>query len=131
MDNAKSFDVDQRIAVGTSPVLCLGVCFRINCDSGVGIVLIKAYFCKKLKMEIMQATQTVRLKYDIISWLTELEDKRRLQELYQWIITKEKEDIVRLTSEQVDMLRMSEEDIKQGRLVAESDLNKSDEQWLF
>jgi hypothetical protein len=79
----------------------------------------------------MQTTQTIRLKYDIISWITGLEDNKRLQELYQWIITTEDEDIIQLSSEQIDMLLMSEVDIKHGRLIEEEELNKSDEQWLF
>ncbi|GHT39432.1 hypothetical protein AGMMS49965_05410 [Bacteroidia bacterium] len=33
--------------------------------------------------------QAVKLKRDIISYVTELTDKKLLQELYQWVVTKE------------------------------------------
>ncbi|MDR0865241.1 MAG: hypothetical protein LBO74_09985 [Candidatus Symbiothrix sp.] len=36
--------------------------------------------------------QTVKLKYDIISWITGLEDRKLILELYQWVTTKEKVD---------------------------------------
>ena len=29
--------------------------------------------------------QTIQLKYDIISWVTEVNDKKLIQKLYQWI----------------------------------------------
>jgi hypothetical protein len=79
----------------------------------------------------MTTTQIIKQKYDIISWITGLDDKNLIQELYQWVITREKEDVVHLSSEQVDMLLMSEDDIRNGRLISENDLNKADEQWLF
>ncbi|GHS98525.1 hypothetical protein FACS189421_07290 [Bacteroidia bacterium] len=34
--------------------------------------------------------QAVKLKKDIISYVTGLDDKKLIQELYQWVITKEK-----------------------------------------
>ncbi|GHT79878.1 hypothetical protein AGMMS50262_23940 [Bacteroidia bacterium] len=37
--------------------------------------------------------QTAQLKYDIISWITALEDKKRIETLYQWVMTQEKEDV--------------------------------------
>jgi len=36
------------------------------------------------------------------------------------------EEIVSLSSEQIEMLLMSEEDIQAGKLISESELNKSD-----
>ncbi|MDR0865941.1 MAG: hypothetical protein LBO74_13560, partial [Candidatus Symbiothrix sp.] len=67
----------------------------------------------------MTTTQIIKQKYDIISWVTGLDDKNLIQELYQWVTTKEKEEIIQLSSEQVDMLLMSEDDIRNGRLVSE------------
>jgi hypothetical protein len=29
--------------------------------------------------------QTIQLKYDIISWITEVNDKKLIRELFQWI----------------------------------------------
>jgi hypothetical protein len=78
----------------------------------------------------MTTTQIIKQKYDIISYVTGLDNKKSIQELYNWIIAKEKDNIVQLSSEQIDMLLMSEDDIHNGRLVSENDLNKSDELWL-
>jgi hypothetical protein len=82
------------------------------------------------KIKIMAAAQIIKQKYDIISYVTGLDNKNSIQELYDWIMTKEKEDVVQLSSEQTDMLLMSENDIRNGRVVSEYDLNKSDEQWF-
>jgi len=35
-----------------------------------------------------------------------------------------------LTSHQIEMLMMSEKDIEQGNLVSESDMKKTDEEWM-
>jgi len=40
------------------------------------------------------------------------------------------DNIVSLSSEQIEMLLMSEKDIENGDLISESDLNKSDTEWL-
>jgi hypothetical protein len=37
--------------------------------------------------------QTIQLKYDIISWVTGLNDKNLVSELHQWMMSKEKEDV--------------------------------------
>jgi len=40
------------------------------------------------------------------------------------------ENVVSLSSEQIEMLLMSEKDIENGDLVSETELNKSDTEWL-
>jgi len=40
------------------------------------------------------------------------------------------EELLTLTSEQIEMLLMSEKDIENGNLISESDLNKTDAEWL-
>ena len=40
------------------------------------------------------------------------------------------DNVVSLTTEQIEMLLMSEKDIENGDLVSESELNKSDTEWL-
>ena len=40
------------------------------------------------------------------------------------------DNIASLSSEQIEMLLMSEKDIENGDLISESDLNKSDTEWL-
>jgi hypothetical protein len=78
----------------------------------------------------MTAAQIIKQKYDIISYVTGLDNKNSIQELYNWINAKEENDVVQLSSEQKELLLMSEDDIRNGRLVSENDLKKSDEQWL-
>jgi hypothetical protein len=38
--------------------------------------------------------QTVRLKYDLISWITGLEDKKLILKLHKWIEEQESTDII-------------------------------------
>jgi len=40
------------------------------------------------------------------------------------------DNVVSLSSEQIEMLLMSEKDIEKGDLISESELNKSDTEWL-
>lgn len=40
------------------------------------------------------------------------------------------EESITLSTEQIEMLSMSEKDIKDGKLVSESELKKRDSQWL-
>ena len=41
--------------------------------------------------------QTIQLKYDIISWVTEINDKKLIRELYQWI---EKQKVTEISAEE-------------------------------
>ncbi|MDR0792521.1 MAG: hypothetical protein LBE82_04375 [Chitinophagaceae bacterium] len=38
--------------------------------------------------------QTIQLKYDIISWVTELDDEKLIRKLHKWIDEQEPENIV-------------------------------------
>lgn len=40
------------------------------------------------------------------------------------------DNVVSLSSKQIEMLLMSEKDIENGDLVSETELNKSDTEWL-
>jgi len=42
--------------------------------------------------------QTARLKFDIISWITGLNDEKVIQNLYQWI---EKQESARVSAEEI------------------------------
>jgi DNA-binding MarR family transcriptional regulator len=77
----------------------------------------------------MQTAQIARQKYDIISWVTRLEDRKLINRLHREA-TKEKGEIIRLSPTQLEMIKMSEDDIKNGRIVSEEELNKRDAQWL-
>jgi len=37
--------------------------------------------------------QTIQLKYDIISWITGLNDKKLINEMHQWVMDKEKGEV--------------------------------------
>ncbi|GAB6012431.1 hypothetical protein [Viscerimonas tarda] len=76
----------------------------------------------------MSTAQIARKKYDIISWITGLEDKKLIRRLHQLAMNQTEENIVHLSPEQTELLKMSDDDIKNGRLVSEEKLNKLDEQ---
>jgi len=42
----------------------------------------------------------------------------------------QKDEVISFSSEQLELLMMSEQDIKDGKLISESDLDKFDEEWL-
>ena len=53
-----------------------------------------------------------------------------LEAIENLFVSTQKENITPLSSEQIEMLIMSEQDIKYGKLISESDLDKHDTQWL-
>ena len=73
--------------------------------------------------------QISRQKYDIISWVTKLENRKLIRELHH--LATAQEEIVHLSGAQMAMLRMSDEDIKNGRLVSEEELIIQDNKWLY
>jgi len=66
-------------------------------------------------------------KYDIITWLTRLEDKNLISNLY----ALSQENVLHLEPAQVEMLKMSNLDIMNNRLVSEEELMQKDEKWLY
>ena len=48
------------------------------------------YFAEKLNDKFMQ---TILLKYDIISWDTDVNDKKLIRKLYQWIEDQKMKEI--------------------------------------
>jgi len=38
--------------------------------------------------------QTIQLKYDIISWITGLEDKKLIQKLHKWVEEQKSADVI-------------------------------------
>jgi len=77
----------------------------------------------------MSALQISKQKFDIISWVTKLENRKLIRDLHKLATTDE--EIVHLSDAQINMLRMSEDDINQGRLVSEEELALQDEIWLY
>jgi len=76
---------------------------------------------------MMTTTQLTQQKYDIITWLTRLEDKNLISDLY----ALSQENVLSLQPAQVEMLKMSNLDILNNRLVSEEELMQKDEKWLY
>lgn len=71
------------------------------------------------------------IRNGIIDKLLTISNKEYLSALYQVvessIVDKDK---VKLTEEQVLMLKLSDKDIKNGKLISQSELDKNDLKWL-
>ena len=76
----------------------------------------------------MSAIENIRNR--LIDRILATRNERFLEAIENIFISTQNEEIVNLTSEQIEMLLMSENDIKEGNLVSESELNKSDNKWL-
>ncbi len=71
------------------------------------------------------------LRNNIIDKLLTITNKDYLSALYQLVKTNSIEkDTVKLTKEQILMLELSDKDIKTGKLISQSQLDKDDLQWL-
>ena len=77
----------------------------------------------------MPTVQISRQKYDIISWIMRLENRKLIRELHHLATTQE--EIVHLSGTQKAMLQMSEDDIENGRLISEEELTTRDKKWLY
>jgi hypothetical protein len=77
----------------------------------------------------MKTTDIIR--NNIIDKLLTITNKDYLSALYQLVKTSSVDkDTVKLTEEQVLMLQLSDKDIKSGKLISQSQLDKDDLQWL-
>ena len=71
------------------------------------------------------------LRDSIIDKLLTISNKDYLAALYQLVDKSSAEgNTVKLTEKQVVMLKMSEHDIENGRLLTQSEIDKSDLKWL-
>ena len=71
------------------------------------------------------------LRDSIIDKLLTISNKDYLNALYQLVNKSTVDnDVVELSEEQVVMLQLSEQDIANGRLISQSELDKSDVEWL-
>ena len=71
----------------------------------------------------MTTIELARQKYDIITWLTGLNDINLVANLY----ALSQDSIVHLQPAQIEMLKMSDFDISNGRLISNEELQKQDE----
>ncbi len=71
------------------------------------------------------------LRNNIIDKLLTITNKDYLSALYQLVKTSSVDkDIVELSEEQILMLQLSDEDIKNGKLISQTQLDKDDLKWL-
>jgi hypothetical protein len=71
------------------------------------------------------------LRNSIIDKLLTITNKDYLSALHKLVENSQvDEDIVKLTEEQKLMLQLSDNDIKNNRLISQSQLDKNDRKWL-
>lgn len=76
-------------------------------------------------------TASDHIRNGIIEKLLTISNKDYLNALFQVVQSSAADkDIVKLTEEQVVMLNLSEKDIKNGKLISQSQLDKADLKWL-
>ncbi len=71
------------------------------------------------------------IRNGIIDKLLTISNKNYLNALYQLVESSSiDKDKVKLTEEQILMLKLSDKDIKNGKLISQSQLDKDDLKWL-
>jgi len=70
------------------------------------------------------------IKNRLIDRILASSNEELLEAIENLFVSTQKDGVTSLSSEQIEMLIMSEQDIKYGKLVSESDLDKHDNQWL-
>lgn len=71
------------------------------------------------------------IRNGIIDKLLTISNKDYLNALYQLVQSSSADkDKVKLTNEQILMLKLSDKDIKNGKLISQSQLDKDDLKWL-
>jgi hypothetical protein len=74
---------------------------------------------------------TDHIRNGIIDKLLTISNKNYLSALFQLVEnSKVDKGLVKLTEEQTLMLKLSDKDIKAGKLIAQSQLDKNDLKWL-
>ncbi|MDI1234135.1 MAG: hypothetical protein PSX81_07635 [bacterium] len=76
-------------------------------------------------------TTTDHIRNGIIEKLLTISNQDYLTALFQLVKNSPADkDIVKLTEEQIVMLKLSEKDIKEGKVIPQVQLDKSDLKWL-
>ena len=71
------------------------------------------------------------LRNSIIDKLMTISNKDYLSALFKLVNSSAvDEDVIKLTDEQILMLQLSDNDIKNGKLIPQNQLDKSDLKWL-
>lgn len=75
-------------------------------------------------------TPLENIKNRLIDRIMATRNERLLEAIDNILDSTQSDDMVKFSSEQIEMLMMSEEDIKNGNIISESELDKSDSEWL-
>ena len=76
-------------------------------------------------------TTTDNIRNGIIEKLLTISNKDYLSALFQVVKSSSADkDLVKLTEEQILMLKLSDKDIKDGKTIRHSQLDKNDLKWL-
>ena len=76
-------------------------------------------------------TTADKLRNSIIDKLLTISNTNYLSALYELVEKSAVDkDTVKLTDEQILMLQLSDKDIKNGKLISQSQLDKADLQWI-
>jgi hypothetical protein len=76
----------------------------------------------------MSALENLRNR--LIDRILATRNEKLLQAIENIFDSTQNEELVKFSSEQIEMLSMSEDDIKDGNIISESELDKSDDKWL-
>jgi len=71
-----------------------------------------------------------KIKNRLIDRILMTKNEKLLSAIENLFNSDEMEEKLVLNSYQIEMLMMSENDIKEGKLISESDLNKLDAEWM-
>ena len=70
------------------------------------------------------------LRNNLIDRIIATNNEKLLNAIANILESTQVEEKVQLSSEQIEMLMMSEYDMKNGKLISENDLRKTDLEWL-
>ena len=70
------------------------------------------------------------IKNNLIDRILATKNEKLLKAISTIFESTQTDEIISLSSEQIEMLLMSEKDIENGNLISESELDKSDSEWL-
>jgi len=76
----------------------------------------------------MTALDTIKSK--LIDRIMVTKNEKLLKAIEAIFSSTQLEEIHSLDSHQIEMLQMSENDIREGNLISENDLEKSDSEWM-
>lgn len=70
------------------------------------------------------------LKTRLIDRILGTENEQLLEEIDSWLSSSSEPDVYKLDTYQLEILEMSQRDIQQGNIISESEVAKTDEQWM-